>query len=79
MICFGFCFGSADDAKALELREAFQMFGKSAPNAAKSWLDRLQLLNRDAICGIVESVPLKRMSETCKRFTVELLAVNQRR
>ena len=67
-------FGSADDPKPLELREAFQAFGRGAPNAAKSWLERLRLLNREAICGIVESIPAKRMSETCKRFTIELKA-----
>jgi hypothetical protein len=72
-------FGSADDPRPLALRDAFQAFSGGAPNAAKSWLERLRSLNRDTICGIVESVPAKRMSEACKRFTVELLAVNQRR
>jgi hypothetical protein len=74
-----FFFGSADEPRPLELREAFEAFGRCAPNAAKLWLERLRLLNRDDICGIVESVPARRMSETCKRFTIELLAVNQRR
>lgn len=72
-------FGSADDPRPLERREAFQAFGLGAPKAASLWLRRLRLLNRDAICGTVERVPAKRMSETCKRFTIELLAVNQRR
>jgi hypothetical protein len=72
-------FGSADDPKPLELRETFQAFGRAAPNAAKLWLQRLRLLNEGAICGIVERVPANRMSETGKRFTIELLAVNQRR
>lgn len=72
-------FGSADDPEPLELCKAFQAFSQSAPNAADAWLERLRSLNHDAICGIIENVPAKRMSETCKRFTIELLAINQRR
>jgi hypothetical protein len=72
-------FARADDPRPLELREAFQTFSRNAPEATKSWLERLQSLNLDAVCGIVESVPAKRMTETSKRFTVELLAVNRRR
>jgi hypothetical protein len=72
-------FESADDTRPMELREAFQAFSRNAPEAGKAWLKRLRSLNQDAVCGIVESVPAKRMSETGKRFTVELLAVNGRR
>jgi len=39
----------------------------------------LQAVNRDTIGAILERVPLARMSETCKRFTLELLLTNQRR
>jgi hypothetical protein len=72
-------FGSADDAKPLELREAFRAFAASAPRAAVAWLERLRSLDRDPVWGIVESVPRERMSETCQQFTAELLMVNQAR
>lgn len=72
-------FASADDAKPLELREAFRAFAAAAPRAAAAWLERLRSLDRAAVWDIVESVPRARMSETCQRFTVELLMVNQAR
>ena len=72
-------YGSAADERPLELREAFRAFAQRARRAAESWLKRLEAVNRDGIWGILEGVPTERMSETCKRFTMELLLTNQRR
>ncbi len=72
-------YGSADDARPLELREAFLMFAQRVPGAASAWLEQLRAVNREAAWGILERVPAERMSETCKRFTMELLLTNQQR
>ncbi len=72
-------YGSAADPRPLELRDAFLAFSDRVPQAKGAWLQRLGAVNREAIWGILERVPTERMSETCKRFTMELLLTNQQR
>ena len=72
-------YGSPTDQRPLELREASRLFALQAPKAAQAWLDRLRAAKRDEIWRILERVPLPRMSDVCKRFTLELLLSNQRR
>jgi hypothetical protein len=72
-------YGSPADQRALELREAFRSFASRVPNAGRAWLNRLRAVNREEIWRILDRVPLSRMSEMCKRFTLELLLTNQRR
>ena len=72
-------YASPADTRPLELREAFRSFALRVPDAAMAWLDRLRTVNQTEIWSILEGVPAARMSETCKRFTVELLLTNQRR
>lgn len=71
-------YGSLEDTRPLELREAFRAFAQNT-NAARVWLDRLRAVNQNEISSILERVPAERMSEICKRFTLELLLTNQRR
>lgn len=70
---------STADQRPLELRETFRMLAERVPIAAKAWLDRLRAVSRDGVLDILERVPVERMSETCKRFTLELLQINQQR
>lgn len=72
-------YASPDDQRPLELRETFRSFARQVPPAALAWLDRLRAVKHDEIWGILEGVPVSRMTETCKRFTMELLLTNQRR
>ena len=72
-------YGTPEDSRPLELREAFRAFVQRVPDAAQAWLDRLRAVNQSEIWGILERVPLERMSEICRRFTMELLLTNQRR
>jgi hypothetical protein len=72
-------YGSPADSRPLELREAFRAFAQKVPDAAQAWLNRLGSVNRDEVWGILERVPAERMTETCKRFTMELLLTNQQR
>jgi hypothetical protein len=72
-------FGSPADSRPLELRDAFRAFAQRAPAGANAWLERLLAVNTMAILGILERAPAFRMSEVCKRFTMELLLTNQQR
>lgn len=72
-------YASAADSRPLELREAFRSFAQGIPGAAAAWLGRLQAVNQEQIGSILRRVPAGRMSETCKRFTMEILLTNQRR
>ncbi len=71
-------YGSAADAHPLSLLEAFRAFGQRIPGAAR-WLVQLATVQREAISGILDRVPAERMTETCKRFSLELLLANQQR
>jgi hypothetical protein len=70
---------TATDNRPLGTLEAFVAFSASAPVARRIWLERLMAVNRDAVWSIVDRVPIERMSETCKRFTLELLSTNRQR
>jgi hypothetical protein len=70
---------SASDQRPLGLRDVFRAFAEHAPSAARAWLGRLQVVNRDAVRDILQRVPAGRMSDTCKQFTMELLVTNQQR
>jgi hypothetical protein len=72
-------YGSAADSRPLELHEAFRAFAQHVPDAARSWLARLQAVNQDSVWAILDRIPRERMSETCKQFTLELLTTNQQR
>jgi hypothetical protein len=72
-------YGSPADQRSLETREAYRAFASQIPIAVRSWQARLQGVNREAISDILDRVPATRMSQLCKRFTLELLMVNQRR
>lgn len=67
------------EPRAMELCEAFLVFAERVPQAKNTWLERLRAVNKDAIQGILDRVPVFRMSDTCKRFTLELLLTNQER
>ncbi len=72
-------YGSAADQHPLTLRQAFRSFGERVPIAVAAWLARLREVNREAVWSIIQNVPSHRMSETCMRFTMELLSMNQQR
>jgi hypothetical protein len=70
---------TAADLRPLGLLETFQAFVQQSPSAGQAWLGRLNVVNRDEISTILESVPDERMSPTCRAFTMELLLTNQQR
>lgn len=68
-----------DDARPMGLLDAFAHFAKEVPRAGQAWLDRLQSVDPDQVRAIIERVPLERMSDVSKRFTMELLETNRQR
>jgi len=59
--------------------DVFVAFARLAPQAARSWTERLAEIDQEAIWEVLNEVPNKRMSNICKEFTVQLLLENQRR
>lgn len=70
---------TSDADRALSTLDAFEAFATYSPQAREIWLNRLGAVNRDEVWAILERVPTERMSDICKRFTLELLCVNQER
>jgi hypothetical protein len=66
-----------NDSKTIGTFDAFKEFACHAPQAAQIWLKRLATIKRDDIEVIINNVPDTRMSGIAKRFTLELLVVNQ--
>ena len=70
---------SVRDTKPLGLVDAFLGFRDRAAEAAPAWIERLRAVQGDDVWSILEKVPSHRMSDVAKRFTMELLMINQRR
>lgn len=72
-------YASPSDTRSLLLIEAFRLFRKRAPDAAKFWLGQLESVTSGHVQAILDRVPTERMSSLSKQFTAELLHENQRR
>lgn len=72
-------YASMTDSRTLGTAEAFARVAESAPQAAKVWLDAIRSVTRAEIEAMIREVPPDRMSEVTRRFTLELIAVNQKR
>jgi hypothetical protein len=66
-----------NDSKTIGTFDAFKEFACHAPQAAQIWLKRLATIKRDDLEVLINNVPDTRMSGIAKRFTLELLVVNQ--
>jgi hypothetical protein len=72
-------YASPADSRTLGTLEAFDRVAQTAPEAAKTWLQTIKGVTRKEIEVMVQEVPPNRMSEVTRRFTVELIVVNQQR
>lgn len=72
-------YGTAEAGRTLGTVAAFSAFAASAPVAAKTWQARLAGVTMAEVESIVREVPPHRMSAVTRRFTTELLSVNQQR
>lgn len=68
-----------EGGKTLPVIEVFRQFARKAPGEADAWLESLDLLGTDQMAAILAEIPPTRMTETTKRFTLELLTINKKR
>lgn len=72
-------YGASNDSRTLAAFDVFQSFAVMDAIAARIWLDKLASITPDAVTSLVSWIPSPRMSPVTQRFTLELLAHNQRR
>ncbi|MFL5329886.1 MAG: phosphatidylinositol kinase [Gemmataceae bacterium] len=72
-------YGDPSDSRPLSTLEAFSRFADRSSSAAKSWLNKLSDIDSTAILGILNEIPPTRMTDLARKFTHELLLVNQQR
>jgi len=65
--------------KALLGMELFTQVAKTAPGAARAWIERLRALELDKIRTIINRIPDVYMSEISREFTYRLLVLNRSR
>lgn len=70
---------SDDEKRPMKLLEAFDAFAEYAPEAGRAWLERLSQISLDEVAQVLDRVPDGRMSDITRRFTLELLKINQHR
>jgi len=57
----------------------FDCFADLDPEVAREWLRRLAEVDHGTVAGILDRVPVDRISDVCKEFTLKLLDVNRQR
>lgn len=72
-------FADPSQKKAMLTVDAWCAFAQLAPDAARIWQESLRQVTPEAVDGLIEQVPPKRMSPACREFTRRLLAANQGR
>jgi hypothetical protein len=72
-------FADVTARRPLTTVEAWRAFATIAPDAAATWLARLEQIDEGMIRGVVDEVPPARMSRICRDFTIAVLAENRRR
>ncbi|CAN5438690.1 hypothetical protein BH20VER3_BH20VER3_06000 [soil metagenome] len=72
-------YAAANTSRTLNTVDTFSAFAAAAPGAAKVWLTQLASVTTAEVESIIREVPPNRMSAVTRRFTLELLTVNQQR
>jgi hypothetical protein len=67
------------DGKPMLTTDAFYEAARRRPRAARYWLQKVSGLDCDAVCQILQQVPMDTMSDTAKRFAFEILKANKAR
>ena len=70
-------FFPVDGLKPLPLLNVFHRFAALDPDAAEAWLERLSQIQPTQVDGILGKIPPERMTPVTRRFTLELLTINQ--
>lgn len=73
------CYPDTNADKTLGTLECLRAFADRSPRAAQEWAQRLNSVEEMAVRQIIFRVPVRRMSDISKRFTLELLNENKKR
>lgn len=66
-------------ARAMTTFDAWRAFSQKSPAAATIWLETLRRLDENMVQNIVDNIPLQRMSQISRDFTLALLTENRNR
>ena len=72
-------YADALQTKAMTTVDAWQAFSQKSPAAARIWIERLRSVDTSMVQKIIDNVPLQRMSQISRDFTLALLIENQNR
>lgn len=67
------------DTKPMSTVEAWKACAMRIPQTASIWRERLNQITEQTMIQLLREIPPHRMSEVCRRFTMELLMENQKR
>lgn len=68
-----------NDTKPLSTIDAFRIAARWRPDAARTWLKKLENVSLADVRGITDRVSHEEMSDTAKRFTLQILDLNRQR
>jgi len=72
-------YGAPGDSRPLGTLEAFKRAAERRPQAAVTWLDRLDAVETASVTAILENIPPDRISQTAAEFAKAILDANRRR
>jgi hypothetical protein len=72
-------YADVQQVKAMTTFEAWQAFSQKSPAAATIWLETLRRVDENMVHNILDSIPLQRMSQISRDFTLALLTENRKR
>lgn len=67
------------DNRPMTTMAAWRAFGARRPDAAATWLKRLEAVQDSDVQDLLQQIPERRISDVCRRFTMRLLQENRRR
>ena len=72
-------YAQQDDAKPLSTLAAWQAFARLSSAATAAWTNRLEAIDDTQVHALLVKIPPSRMSNVCRKFTLELLKENRKR
>jgi hypothetical protein len=72
-------YADPEQSKPMTTFDAWQAFSRKSPGEATVWLERLRRIDDPMVQQIIDNVPLQRMSQISRDFTLSLLTANRDR
>lgn len=68
-----------NDTRPLSTIDAFRIAAQWRPDAARTWLQKLEGISSSDVRAIIDRVPREEMSDIAKKFTQQILDLNRQR